>query len=99
MMSLVSIQIGVSFDNGLKKNLTFKTVFIPFLDHIISTLSCRFDTHMKSWMLIPFNITEKLDACDITKAVNVNENERRCDGQRLHQMKKMDSSTYQRQAS
>ena len=51
------------------------TVIIPFLDHIISNLSYRFDTHMKKAALIQklifFNITEKLDVCDITGAVNI----------------------------
>ena len=51
-----------------------KTVIIPFLDHIISNPSYRFDDHMKKaaliQKLIPVNITEKLNICDITEAVN-----------------------------
>ena len=50
-----------------------KVVIIPFLDHLISNLSYRFDAHMKQaagiQRLIPTNITEELVTCNI-RAVN-----------------------------
>ena len=49
-------------------------VIIPFLDHLISNLSYRFDAHMKQaagiQRLIPTNITEELATCNIREAVN-----------------------------
>ena len=48
-----------------------KTVTIPFLDHLISNLSYRFDTHTKQAALIQkLIITEDLGVCHITEAVN-----------------------------
>ena len=51
-----------------------KVVIIPFLDHLISNLSYRFDAHMKQaagiQRLIPTNITEELATCNIREAVN-----------------------------
>ena len=49
-------------------------MIIPFLDHLISNLSYRFDAHMKQaagiQRLIPTNITEELATCNIREAVN-----------------------------
>ena len=51
-----------------------KTVTIPFLDHIISNLSYRFDAHMKQaatiQKLIPIYITEELTLNNIIEATN-----------------------------
>ena len=51
-----------------------KTVTIPFLDHIISNLSYRFDAHMKQaatiQKLVPINITEELSINNIMEATN-----------------------------
>ena len=51
-----------------------KTVTIPFLDHIISNLSYRFDAHMKQaatiQKLVSMNITEELSVNNIMEATN-----------------------------
>ena len=51
-----------------------KTVTIPFLDHLISNLSSRFDAHIKQAALIqnliPSKVTERLKLTDIAEGVD-----------------------------
>ena len=51
-----------------------KTVTIPFLDHIITNLSSRFDMHVKQaaliQKLIPSKVTENFTISDISNAIH-----------------------------